>query len=371
MIAEKKHCMKVLHVVGARPNFVKIAPIMREMAGHPGEFEQFLVHTGQHYDRSMSQEIFDDLGLPRPDVNLEVGSGSHAQQTSQVMSRFEPVVLDYRPDWIIVVGDVNSTLACSIVCCKLNIKIAHVEAGLRSFDLTMPEEYNRLLTDRIAELLFTPSADANDNLVREGIPKERIHFVGNVMIDTLMKFLPKAQQRWVSLQKRLDLKDFVLVTLHRPSNVDDPATLKEVMDALDDISKKTRVVFPVHPRTRVRLKETGRGYPEDKGISLIDPVGYLDFLALESHASLVLTDSGGAQEETTYLGVPCLTVRPNTERPVTITHGTNSLVESTRRAIVEAAEKSLNAGSRHAPSPPPLWDGRTAERIVDVMRSLV
>lgn len=363
--------MKVLHVVGARPNFMKIAPIKEEMSRYPSEFEQILLHTGQHYDRRMSQEIFEDLGLPRPDVDLGVGSGSHAQQTSQIISRFEPVVQEHRPDWVIVVGDVNSTLACAIVCCKLNIKVAHVESGLRSFDRTMPEEFNRLLTDQIADLLFTPSQDAGENLLREGISKDKVRFVGNVMIDTLVKCLPKAAQRWASLKERLGLDggDFILSTLHRPSNVDNPATLAEIIDAMNRLSSDIPVVFPVHPRTRQRLN----GGVKDKTggrLILTEPLGYLDFLALEKHARLVLTDSGGVQEETTYLGVPCLTVRPNTERPVTITSGTNRLVGGSRTAILDAARGSLKQSRSREKDPPPLWDGRAAKRIVEIMRSL-
>ena len=245
--------MKVIHVVGARPNFVKIAPIMREMARYPRVFEQILVHTGQHYDANMSRVFFDELGLPKPDVNLEVGSGSHAWQTAQVMLRFEPVALDYRPDWVIVVGDVNSTLACALVCGKLGIPVAHVEAGLRSFDRTMPEEINRLLTDQTADLLFTPSRDANENLSQEGIAPEKVHMVGNVMIDTLVQLLPKAKQRWPSLCERFGLDRYVLVTLHRPTNVDDSNTLGGIMAALAEISQEIPVLFPVHPRTRQRI----------------------------------------------------------------------------------------------------------------------
>lgn len=363
--------LKVLHVVGARPNFIKMAPIIREMEKYRDEFEQILVHTGQHYDDNMSRVFFDQLGLPQPDVNLEVGSGSHAQQTARIMLRFEPVLIEYCPDWVIVVGDVNSTLACTLVCSKLGFKVAHVEAGLRSFDRTMPEEYNRLLTDQMADLLFTPSRDADDNLLREGIPVERIHFVGNVMIDTLVHLLPKAEKRWHIQCQNLNLQDYILFTLHRPSNVDDPDRLKEIVAALVDISREMTVIFPVHPRTRQRLIENSKWRWNKERLHLIEPLGYIDFLALEMHASLVLTDSGGVQEETSYLGIPCLTIRPNTERPVTISHGTNSLVTGHRLTLVNAVRDILNA--KHTirnVQCPALWDGKAAERIVQIMRSL-
>lgn len=353
---------RILHVVGARPNFMKIAPVMRELAKYPLDFTQALVHTGQHYDLDMSQVFFDDLELPRPDVNLEVGSGSQAWQTAQVMLRFEPVVLEHRPDWVIVVGDVNSTLGCALVCGKLGIRVAHVEAGLRSFDRTMPEEINRLLTDQIADLLLTPSLDANANLLREGITPAKICFVGNVMIDTLVRLLPKAEQRWPRLRQRLDPDRYALVTLHRPANVDHPTTLAEIISALTEISRRIPVLFPAHPRTRKRLGESGlsSGSPH---LRLIEPLGYLDFLALMTHADFVLTDSGGVQEETTYLGIPCLTIRPNTERPITVTIGTNCLVESKHEALIAAAQAALNGGWKRG-AVPDLWDGMAAQRIV-------
>ncbi|MCW5840828.1 MAG: UDP-N-acetylglucosamine 2-epimerase (non-hydrolyzing) [Caldilinea sp.] len=358
---------RILHVVGARPNFMKIAPIMEEMAQHPQTFEQILVHTGQHYDANMSQIFFDDLGMPKPDVNLEVGSGSHAQQTAQIMQRFEPVLLEYRPDWLIVPGDVNSTVACALVASKLGIKVAHVESGLRSFDRSMPEEINRILTDHLADLLFTTEPSGNDNLIHEGILPAKVCFVGNTMIDTLVRLLPKAEAQWASLCDRLDLERFVLVTLHRPSNVDDAETLREIVSALLDIGRNTQVVFPIHPRTRQRIDRMGLDIA-DAPIILTEPLGYLDFLALEAHAALVVTDSGGVQEETTYLGVPCLTARPNTERPITLTVGTNRLVESSRDALVAAAETIVNQrqDSSHV-SRPELWDGCAAERIVTVL----
>ena len=361
--------LKVLHVVGARPNFMKTAPIMAEMAKHPDQFQQVLVHTGQHYDDSMSQVFFDDLGLPQPDHYLGVGSGTHAEQTARVMLAFEPLLRELRPDLVLVVGDVNSTLACALVCVKLGVKIGHVEAGLRSFDRTMPEEFNRLLTDQIADPLFTPSRDADANLLREGIPSERIHFVGNVMIDTLVRLLPKAEQLTVRTDLGLRTQDYVLVTLHRPSNVDDPDTLREILLALNDIARDIPVIFPVHPRTRQRMTEFGFDnlQPETCNLQLLEPLGYLDFLALMREAALVLTDSGGIQEETTYLGIPCLTARPNTERPVTVEMGTNRLVlQSERGAIVAAVREVLN-GDRQPGRVPELWDGRAAERIVCIL----
>ncbi|HEX6304784.1 MAG TPA: UDP-N-acetylglucosamine 2-epimerase (non-hydrolyzing) [Anaerolineales bacterium] len=360
--------MKVLHVVGARPNFMKVAPIMREMAKDPDEFEQILVHTGQHYDEQMSRVFFEELEMPRPEVNLEVGSGTHAWQTAQVMLRFEPVIQDFKPDWVVVAGDVNSTLACALVCIKLGIKVAHVEAGLRSYDRSMPEEINRLLTDQISDLLFTPSEDANANLVQEGVFPEKIHLVGNVMVDTLVRLLPKARARWAKLQAQFELERYLLVTLHRPSNVDDPKTLKEILGALGEVSKDLPVLFPVHPRTRERIEEFGL-QPVSRNLQLLEPLGYLDFLALQAHAGLVLTDSGGIQEETTYLGVSCLTARPNTERPVTVTIGTNQLVESHRDALLEAIRGRL-AVEEASRNVPPLWDGVAAKRIVSIFRKL-
>ena len=360
--------MKILHVVGARPNFMKVAPIIREMTRYPDTFEQFLVHTGQHYDELMSQVFFADLDLPHPDLNLEVGSGTHTWQTAEVMRRFEPVVLDYKPDWVVVVGDVNSTLACTLVCSKIGIPVAHVEAGLRSFDRSMPEEINRLLTDQLADLLFTPSLDGDQNLKREGVATEKIHFVGNVMIDTLVRLMPRAEGGWDKLRDRLGLQNYVLVTIHRPSNVDDANTLGEIMSALSDVSEEIQVFFPLHPRTKLRIDECGLELNAEN-LHLMDPISYLDFLALQMNADLVITDSGGVQEETTYLGVPCLTVRPNTERPVTITSGTNRLVESTQQALVDAINTRLRERDVTR-SVPPLWDGHAAERVVRVFKEI-
>jgi len=341
---------------------MKTAPIMAEMARFPEQIEQILVHTGQHYDANMSDVFFEDLGLPTPTHFLGVGSGSHAEQTARVMMAFEPTVKAYQPDWVVVVGDVNSTIACALVCVKLGIRVAHVEAGLRAFDKTMPEEINRILTDQISDILFTPSRDGDQNLLREGIIPQKICFVGNVMIDTLVQMLPKAEQRWEHLRASLDVDEFALVTLHRPSNVDDPMNLNALLDGLATISHKLPVIFPVHPRTKSRI-EAMSGKKYSSKIRLIEPRGYIDFLSLQQHAKLVITDSGGVQEETTYLGVPCLTVRPNTERPITLTQGTNRLVNPTTEALVFAAESVLRSDPQlgHIPE---LWDGKTAQRIV-------
>ena len=357
--------LNILHVVGARPNFPKVAPIMAAMAKRHDRFHQVLVHTGQHYDYNMSQVFFEELEMPAPDEFLNVGSGSHAAQTAAVMTAFEPVLLRHRPDWVIVAGDVNSTLACALVCSKLGVRVAHVEAGLRSGDRTMPEEINRLLTDQISDLLFTPSRDGDENLLREGIPSAKIRFVGNVMIDTLVKMLPKALAQAPLDEANLRPGAYVLVTLHRPSNVDDPAVLREILRALAEISRKQPVVFPVHPRTRKRIEDSRIELP-NTSLHLIEPLGYLGFLAAMKQAALVLTDSGGVQEETTYLGVPCLTARPNTERPITITCGTNRLVASKCRHIVEAVENSMS-GTARAAARPELWDGKASQRIVNVL----
>jgi UDP-N-acetylglucosamine 2-epimerase (non-hydrolysing) len=353
---------------------MKVAPVLRALEER--DVDNILVHTGQHYDPSMSAAFFDDLGLPEPDVHLEVGSGSHAQQTARVMERLEPVLLERTPDLVVVVGDVNSTLAAAIVAAKLWIPVAHVEAGLRSFDRTMPEEINRLLTDQISDLLFTTSPEAEENLVREGVDAGRVHFVGNPMIDSLERHLDRARE-----SKALDTLGVVpggyaLVTLHRPSNVDDPGTLRGILDALKDMAAHMPVIFPAHPRTVKVMREHDleslvdlSGGPAEKGaVSCIEPIGYVDFLALMAEARLVLTDSGGIQEETTILGVPCLTLRANTERPITISMGTNRLVGSDPGAIAEAAAEALEL-PRLAPVRPPLWDGKAGERIADAVVS--
>jgi len=352
-----------MHVVGARPNYMKVAPLFAALSRWKNTVEQVLVHTGQHYDYQMSQVFFDELDMPDPDEYLGVGSGTHAEQTARVMLAFEPVLMQRRPDWVVVVGDVNSTLACALVCAKLNLRLAHVEAGLRSWDRSMPEEINRLLTDQIADLLFTPSPEADLNLLREGVSPAKIHFVGNVMIDTLVKMLPKARLRPVVANLGLHRASYTLVTLHRPSNVDVPETLTEIMAALNEMASRQAVVFPVHPRTRLQLEQLGQGAGR---VRLIEPLGYLDFLALMDSAALALTDSGGIQEETTFLGIPCLTVRSTTERPITITQGTNRLVASKRQAILDAVE--LVEQRKDGPRPPiELWDGHAAERIAQVL----
>lgn len=328
--------LKTIVVAGARPNFMKVAPIVRAMRRRAHEFSSLLVHTGQHYDAQMSDAFWRDLKLPEPDIYLGVGSGTHAEQTAAIMVRFEPVVVRERPDWVIVVGDVNSTLACALVCAKLCVRVAHVEAGLRSHDRTMPEEINRLLTDQIADLLLTPSPDADENLRREGIAPEKIRFVGNVMIDSLLDNLERAASS--DIRQRLGLRDYAVATLHRPSNVDDPPTLARLLAAFDEIGRRVPVVFPVHPRTNARLAEFGLNAAFDVNrVRVIPPLGYLDFLHLLSGARLVLTDSGGIQEETTALGIPCLTLRENTERPITVEMGTNKVVGTDgTRIIVEA-----------------------------------
>jgi UDP-N-acetylglucosamine 2-epimerase (non-hydrolysing) len=357
--------LKVINVVGARPNFMKVAPIVEAMKRREREFAPLVIHTGQHYDAAMSDAFFRDLELPEPDVYLGVGSASHAAQTAAVMERFEPVVLQEKPDWVLVVGDVNSTLACALVCAKLGVRVAHVEAGLRSRDRTMPEEINRLLTDQIAELLFTPSADADENLRAEGIPNERIRLVGNIMIDSLYKHLERAGQSRIKEQLGLTDKDYAVLTLHRPANVDDPIVFGRILGALEEISERLPIVFPVHPRTRKTITEPGVDARVGKiaGLRLIEPLGYLDFLSLYSGARLVFTDSGGIQEETSVLGIPCLTLRENTERPITVTLGTNRIVGSDPEKIVAAAFAALDLPLKPAAAIP-LWDGHTAERIL-------
>ncbi len=354
--------MHILHVVGARPNFMKVAPVMQALAKQD-RVRQTLVHTGQHYDFNMSDVFFQQLGMPAPDVNLEVGSGSHAQQTSQIIARFETVVLGLKPDWVVVYGDVNSTVAAAMVCAKLLVPVAHVESGLRSFDRTMPEEINRLLTDQISDLLFTPSEDGNHNLRMEGVAPEKVHLVGNVMIDTLVRLLPNARER-----SPKDVPErYALVTLHRPSNVDDIGWLKALFDMLLTISRDIPVLFPVHPRTRGRMADAGIELGNGSSTLLVlDPVPYLEFLALQSRAAVVITDSGGIQEETTYLGIPCLTVRENTERPITVSLGTNTLVGRDIQRLQTELEAVL-AGKAKRGTAPPLWDGHAAERIAQVI----
>lgn len=352
--------MHILHVVGARPNFVKVAPVLLALAGRSG-VRQTLVHTGQHYDSNMSDVFFVQLGIPPADVNLGVGSGTHAKQTAEIMARVEPVLLRREPDLVFVYGDVNSTVAAALVCAKLLIPVGHVEAGLRSFDRTMPEEVNRVLTDQIATFLFTPSKDANENLTREGIPSSRIHFVGNVMIDSLTRLLSA-----VLKPKDLNISGpYALVTLHRPANVDDVGWLKGMLEVLLELSIDLPVIFPMHPRTRESVMRVANG-GNSNGLLLCDPRPYLEFLYLQKNAAVVITDSGGIQEETTFLGIPCLTVRENTERPVTVELGTNLLVGRDRERLRDEVKRIVCGYSKRG-SIPPLWDGRAGERIADLI----
>ena len=357
--------LRIVHVVGARPNFMKIAPIVRALSGD-AQFDQMLVHTGQHYDPALSAVFLDELGLPAPDVNLGVGSGSHAVQTAEIMQRFDEVLATADADLVLAPGDVNSTLAAALVAAKRGVPVGHVEAGLRSGDLTMPEEVNRILVDRVSSLLFTPSPDADANLLAEGIAPAGIHRVGNLMIDSLVRLLPVAEAGWPRLRAELALDGpYVAVTLHRPVNVDDDASFAIVAAALERIAERIPVVFPMHPRTRARA---GRELAGDDRLRVVDPLGYLDFLALEAHAAAVLTDSGGIQEETTVLGVPCLTLREATERPITVTQGTNRLVPLAADSIVAAVDEAIDEppGARPVPD---LWDGRAAERVAAVLRA--
>jgi UDP-N-acetylglucosamine 2-epimerase (non-hydrolysing) len=355
----------VLHVAGARPNFMKVAPIMRALEGR-AHIRQLLVHTGQHYDDAMAQVFFRELGIRAPDRDLGVGSASHAVQTARVMLAFEPICLEEKPDLVMVVGDVNSTLAATLVAAKLRIPVAHVEAGLRSFDRDMPEELNRLVTDQLADLLLTPSPDADENLRREGIDPSRIRRVGNIMIDTLFRHLPEAPFSRVAARYDLVQGGYAVITLHRPSNVDSVETLGGILRAVRSIAARMPVIFPVHPRTRPMLDAPGVRDSLD-GTRVIEPLGYLDFLALTSNARLVLTDSGGLQEETTALGIPCLTLRENTERPITVTEGTNQVVGVDPAAILAGVERALAGGV--AARRPDLWDGHTADRIAEVVEA--
>ena len=352
----------VLHIVGARPNYMKMAPLLSALAEDRGR-EHLLVHTGQHYDPILNDAIFRDLNLRAPDVHLGVGSGSHAEQTARIMVEFEKVVLARKPSLVVVAGDVNSTLGCAIVAAKACVPVAHVEAGLRSFDRTMPEEVNRIVTDRLTDLLLTPSPDADENLLKEGASPAAIKRVGNLMVDSVRRHLEAARSAGALERLGLAARGYALLTLHRPSNVDDPATFGRLLDALVDIAARIPLVFPVHPRTRARLEAgpLGARVAAAKGLRLIDPLGYLEFLQLQDASRFVLTDSGGVQEETTALGVPCLTIRENTERPITITEGTNLLVGTDPARIVAEAHRIL-AGEEKRGRIPDLWDGHAGER---------
>ncbi len=359
--------MKILHVVGARPNFMKLAPVKAALSLRKG-IHQVVVHTGQHYDTSMSEVFFQQLEIPKPDYNLGVGSASHAQQTAQIMMQLEPVVLETAPDLVLVYGDVNSTVATAFVCSKMLIPLGHVEAGLRSFDRTMPEETNRILTDQLADLLFTPSMDGNKNLMKEGISFEKIHMVGNVMIDTLVRLLPRASCDELLNKSGLSRRQYALVTLHRPSNVDDAAKLGVIFDTLNKISANLDIIFPVHPRTRQMMGGMTSISISPK-LHLIDPVGYLEFLALQRNSAFVITDSGGIQEETTYLGIPCITLRDNTERPITVSMGTNVLAGRNMNRLTEEVDKIMH-GKAKPGTIPPMWDGKAGERIADYVENM-
>lgn len=361
------HPLKILIVAGARPNFMKVAPLLHCISRHnvqrvngTPEIIPFLVHTGQHYDQKMSSVFFAELGIPAPDINLEVGSGSHAVQTAEIMKRFEPVCAAEKPDWVVVVGDVNSTMACALVAVKMGVRVAHVEAGLRSFDRSMPEEINRLVTDSIVDLLLTPSEDANENLCREGVPESRIRLVGNIMIDSLLANLAKATESTILSRLGMEKRRFIYVTLHRPSNVDVKESLVSIMRAFADISRRMPVIFPMHPRTRARLADFGIE-TGDTNIRILDPVGYHDSLALTQSARCVVTDSGGLQEESTFFRTPCLTLRRNTERPVTVILGSNRLINT--EELFQRLDMVL-AGSETCGRVPPLWDGATSERVI-------
>jgi UDP-N-acetylglucosamine 2-epimerase (non-hydrolysing) len=367
-LAKRMKTIKLIVVAGARPNFMKIQPLLKAVDRHnahraPGDAEihVILVHTGQHYDQNMSQIFFRELDIREPDINLGVGSGSHAAQTAHIMTAFEPICKTECPDWVVVVGDVNSTMACSLVCAKMGIRVAHIEAGLRSFDRAMPEEINRIVTDALADLLLTPSADADENLLREGAAPDKIKFVGNIMIDSLVTNLPKARLSKVLLQLGLESGAFVYVTLHRPTNVDIRENLVKIMAAMEVLSARMPVVFPIHPRTRKMLTEFGLRSASEGHLLLLEPAGYHASLSLTENARFVLTDSGGLQEEATYFRTPCLTLRPNTERPVTVALGSNQLTKLER--LLLDIEDVLRGPARKG-QVPPLWDGHTAERTL-------
>lgn len=367
---------RLLHVVGARPNFMKVAPVMAAISAwnaacgpNDVRFDQVLVHTGQHYDDTLSRVFFDQLAIPEPDECLGVGSGSHAQQTARLLGALEPCLLRHRPDLVMVPGDVNSTCAAALAAVQLGLPVAHLEAGLRSGDRGMPEEVNRIVADHVSDLLLTTCPDADANLLREGVPPTRIARVGNTMIDSLFRLAERAEAGVATTRARLDVHDrFVLVTLHRPSNVDDPKQLAQLLVVLDALAREIMVVFPMHPRTRAQISKLGDGHGLGRSegrVVLVDPLGYLEFVGLMKHAAAVITDSGGVQEETTALGVPCVTVRTTTERPITVTLGTNHLVDPLdHEAILEASRMAVSKGTAASPPPVPLWDGKAAERVV-------
>ncbi|MGB8953523.1 MAG: UDP-N-acetylglucosamine 2-epimerase (non-hydrolyzing) [Candidatus Aminicenantales bacterium] len=360
--------IKMIIVAGARPNFMKVNPLMKQIADYNAHREPdthlidaLLVHTGQHYDANMSEVFFHELGIQQPDINLGAGSGSHAVQTANILRGFEAVCDREKPDWVVVVGDVNSTMACTLVCAKMGIRVAHIEAGLRSFDRTMPEEINRVVTDALADLLLTPSQDADENLLREGISRDKIKFVGNIMIDSLLDNLQKARSSTILTQLKLDPARFVYVTLHRPANVDEQNSLSTIIAGLERLSRRLPVVYPIHPRTRKKLEDFGLMPRTNDGLLLLEPLGYHASLCLTEHARVVLTDSGGLQEESTFFRTPCLTLRPNTERPITVTLGSNRLTRL--ESWLDDVEDVL-AGPERKGQLPPLWDGRTAERTL-------
>jgi UDP-N-acetylglucosamine 2-epimerase (non-hydrolysing) len=362
--------VKVILVAGARPNFMKIAPLWWEMNRLPTDFEPIILHTGQHHDYEMSKVFFEDLDLPEPHYFLGVGSGTHAEQTGKIMVEFERVIQSENPAMVVVFGDVNSTLACSVTAKKLVIPVAHVEAGLRSNDMSMPEEINRKVTDAISNILFTPSRDGDENLIHEGVERKKIHFVGNIMIDSLISILGRIDQSYedkVFQKFGLERNNFVLVTLHRPSNVDDKNSLWKIMNFLNTLSLRIPVIFPVHPRTKKKINGFEKGFVSNGAFKIVEPLRYKEFIAVEKYPKFVLTDSGGIQEETTYLTVPCLTLRPNTERPITITEGTNELVSM---GNVQERIELILSGYRKEGRMPELWDGKTARRIVDLLKGM-
>jgi len=357
-------------IAGARPNFMKVAPLYKELKKASDSFTPRIVHTGQHYDEKMSKLFFDDLGMPEPEAYLHVGSGTHGQQTARIIERYEEFILQRnKPDLVVVAGDVNSTVACALVAKKLHIPVAHLEAGLRSFDERMPEEINRVLTDRISDILLTPSPDGDQNLINEGVKPERIHFVGNIMIDSLVEHSEKAANSKIRQELELHEEPYVLITLHRPSNVDSYDSMEMLLKAFTSIGKEINLVFPMHPRTRKNLEQLGLSglLNSIPNLRVTDPIGYLDFMKLQMDATAVLTDSGGVQEETTYFGIPCFTLRENTERPITVSEGTNQLISLTSEAIDHAVSEVLNGKVKRG-TIPKYWDGHTAERVVRVFK---